>query len=272
MNYRIDSSMASMELYKSFIQTTTGGIPAIANWKLQIPDWTPRLDTSERLSQDGAAVVSDRRTGPRTLIFNFDIVTDQGSDATARNAMNNLVSFFKPSEGPFYLVDTDNSMRTQIELQGFSINKTMETQFTVLDNNEANFLMVNTYWEDYTETYQSSGTGGLTNGGSMVVNNTGSFDVYPFIEIEALDDISEFTFENSTLGGGFRIENLNFLVGSVFEIDCRNGTIYLDNIESSASLASGGFLWLLAGNNTLTYTSNDGEVGVTIAYRRRYAY
>lgn len=99
--------------------------------------------------------------------------------------------------------------------------------------------------------------------------NSGNIEVFPIIEITA----------NADLGTGIELENQtddnalftyidsNFTSGKKLTIDCSNGTVELDGVNTIRFFA-GEFLRLLAGTNTLEYTG--GDCSIVIKHRDRW--
>ena len=89
---------------------------------------------------------------------------------------------------------------------------------------------------------------------TWVINNTGSYDVYPVIQITNAADNVSFTIENvtdnsRTLG----YDDAAFLDTLVLTIDNAEGTVKR-GVTNTIDKLSGSFLRLLPGNNTLKYT------------------
>lgn len=268
MAFRFRNSVTTYDLQTG----EPGAGEYIFGWGVSLPGWSPRLSLSERIQQDGAAVSSDRRTGSRDLSLTFDAASKgTASIATMRAAFNSLVAFFRPSLAPFYLEDTTNGIRCRVELKGLNPAASPATLWKMMEKNSVSLSMISAFWEDLTASTLSA-TGGLANNGTLVVNNTGSFECFPTYTITALADITLFRITNSTTGLGFELEDLGFGTNSVFIFDTQTGEITLDGEERSASLVSGGPVYLSPGSNTLTYESNDGSVSLSVSWRRRYVW
>lgn len=229
-----------------------------------------RAKTIARYSRDGGAITGDQKVDARQLVVKFKVYAQD--DTTYQTFVNTLLGFFRPELGPFYLEDITNARRMLIALQSVPIIPVDDGTNERLADGTLNFVMLDGYWEDTTAQSSLSVTGGLTNGETMTVNNGGNFTCYPIITITALQDNPDLTFTNDTISGGFRIVSNAFLQGSQLVVDCQEGTFQLDGVDATPFLESGGFLFLIPGNNTFEYTSQHGGISVLITWRRTYAF
>lgn len=238
-------------------------------------DYKKRVNSQRRYSKDGGVIVGDSFTDIRNITLDFNVVSE--TDTPYRAVLNELVGFFNPIKAPYYLIDTDNDLRAQIVLESISDRPKTKGLEKLFGNNKLGLKMLDGHWEDLTSNSADSGTGGLENNETLVVNNDSFIDCYPIITVDPLQTNQLFTIRNETTGDQIEIGSNFFVTGSSFIINSQDGTLFLDNgvslVEASASIADGsGFIKLIAGNNTIKYQSNFGAINMQVDFRRRYAF
>jgi hypothetical protein len=240
-----------------------------------ISSYNRRVGIQKRFANDGGKITGDENVDPRTITIRYEPVFT--NDTAYLNLLNTIIGFFRVELAPFYLVDTDNNRRTEIRLTNATDNAHNEGNELKIGKNDLVFKMVNSYWEDLTETEINSDTSGLANGETLTVNNSGKFRVRARIHIRPSDGNTNFQIKNNTTGEGFLLGSNSFVPGSEFIVDGVNGTINLDNgvseVDSSAAFADGsGFISLYPGNNEIEYISAFAAVDIDVLFRRRYAF
>jgi phage-related protein len=244
----------------------------LPGWTLTIGQYKRRLGVSQRYGREGAKITGDRKVSSRTLTLQKDFGTSNDDDYN--DLIESVHGIFYDDYSPFYLVDTDRQVRANIELD--SINPTwtkgLEKRKTSI---QLQFIMIDSYFENYnvsTENWANA-----ADSDTYLVTNIGAVDAFPIITITAQGDNFEFTILNQRTEGLITIGTNAFVLGTTIEIDCQNGTIYLDDTitrtEISHAIADGtGFFWFDLGDNTLEYQSIYGNADIVIEYRPRYAF
>lgn len=251
-------------------------LPIDKRFKMAISPYKKRLGLKPRYGKDGSVALADQYVDSRQITLDYYKYTQDGTttarDLEYRTFLNQLTAFFDLVYAPFYLHDLDNEIRCEVLMSSHADNPPQGMEYR-LGLNQITLEMLKGHWEDIDEVTVTQ-TGAFSSGDSIVVNNTSLFKCYPVITMTAVNSATEVTLTNSTTGEGFTIGNSSFLPGAELVIDSRNGTIELDGVDVSNSLADGGgFISLGAGNNTLVYESSvSGEVFMSISYRRRYAH
>lgn len=237
-----------------------------------VSSWSPRMNVSKRSGRPGGRVTGDRQPDARTIKIGLDISNlIENGDSLYYSALNDIIGMFRADRAPYYLVDSENNRRCEIDLADFSDTSEAGNEMLIA---KANLVleMISGEWEDLTATTAASGSGGLTNGGTVAVNNLGQLNAYPIITVTALEDIGTFRITNTTTGVFTEIESFSFLTNNQYIFDSVDGTVYLDDQEAANDLTSGsGLIFLQPGSNTLTYSSPDGDVDVDVEWRVRYA-
>jgi hypothetical protein len=234
-----------------------------------------RNSIQKRYDQDGGVVLGDQKADTRDISLSFQPVADNDTDYI--DTINEIIGFFNPDYSPFYLVDTDNDRRCEIVLNDFKDDPDKEGLEFRIGNDKISVEMLGAYWEDVDEIVETSLTGGLDDGETMTIDNDSYFDAYPVITVTPYETNTDFTIKNNTTGAQFTLGSSSFVPGAEFEIDCKNGTIYLtigdSRTEMSSALADGGgFIKLAPGENEIEYNSVFGACDITISYRRRYVF
>lgn len=243
---------------------------------------TRRVKTGDRLRQDGAEFEGDDTYNARPFTINFKQYSE--NDAIYRNSLNNLEGFFRKELKPFYLVDKESLIRAQIAIKGIKV-KEQDGMRRKLGSGVISAIMLDGLWEDLNQTLipmpntEDGDYITLANGGTLVVNNSCNFNVFPVLYITPLDNVFQFTLENTTLDGGFEYTDNDFTSAS--DTGDVTGQLIMSSVDGSATIngvnktqyiSQGGFIYLAPGNNTLLYESDYGDIGISIRYRLRYAH
>lgn len=240
-----------------------------------ISDYRRRIGEQKRYGKDGCVITGDQQADSRMLSLDYSACKNNDTDYLY--VVNSLVNFFNTQYSPFYFVDTNNDRRCEIVLKQASEEAHTEGLERRVGKNKLDFVMVDGHWEDNTENVVYSGTGGMATGDTMDVVISSGVNCYPVFRITPYEPNLSFTIRNITTGQAFALGSSSFIVGTTFEVDCINGTIYLEilgnQVESSSSLEVGsGFLFFIQGINEIKYESSYGDVDIEITYRERYIF
>lgn len=245
------------------------------HWSFDPPGYTPRVNALERYNKDGAVIVSDRRVGERTFRCFADITIGENQGTIAqcddqyREAEEYVAAFFNDDALPVYLYNSSSNVRCRVELAEWVHSYTEGMMFR--HGRHSLVLKMLDLWEDSTGQTASSPTGGLSNGSTLAVNNTGRREAYPVLTVTALTDNVDFRITNNTTGEFTRVTSTAFLTGKSMIISSITGAITIDGVDQSPALADGsGFMTLAPGSNTLVYTSTEGAVELSVSWRRRF--
>lgn len=234
-------------------------------------EYTRRVRASERYGKPGASIWGDRQSSARSIQLQYNISNPvENPESYYYDTLNEILAIFDPETGPWYLVDINGNRRCEIEFEKHS-DITENTHWRA-GNGTIDLIWVTGLWEAETETEVTGSTGGLATGDTFTVDNTGKEYAYPEITLTALDDVEEFTLRNVETGIFTRIGNNEFVAGSQMVISSVDGTIRLNGVEVSRSLATGsGFIYLQAGENTIQYESIGGSVRLdSLTFRPRW--
>jgi hypothetical protein len=249
--------------------------PLSKGFLVQWSAYKRRTSVLKRYGQDGGIPAGDNKADTRDITITY--VPAYQSDADYLAMVNTLVGFFNPDYAPFYLEDTDNNRRCQLVLNQATDDAYVDGLELRIGKNSLKLEMLDAHWEDDTEITVATETGGIATGGTLTVENDSDADCYPVITISPYATNTDFTITNNTTGESFTLGSNAFIVGAEFEVDCKNGTIYLtvggNSVEMSSALADGGgFIKLAPGDNELEYTSSFGNADITVTFRRRYVF
>lgn len=238
-------------------------------------DYKRRNSIQKRYGKDGGVIIGDQRADTRDIKLSHAPAFQ--TDSEYLSYVNEIIGFFNPDYAPFYLVDTDNNRRCEVVLNSASDEADTEGLEFRVGKDKLALEMMDAHWEDLEEIVEASPTGGLADGETMIITNNSYFDAYPVITISPAAINTDFTIKNNTTGAQFTLGSSSFVPGAEFEIDCKNGTIYLTvggaRTEMSSALADGGgFIKLTPGENEIQYNSVFGACDIEISYRRRYVF
>lgn len=245
------------------------------NFIPQIAAYKRRNAVQKRYGKDGGVIIGDQMADTRDITLSFQPTAQSDTDYFA--TVNEIIGFFNPDYSPFYLVDTDNNRRCEVALNSARDEAEKDGLEYRVGKDTLTLEMLDAHWEDVDEIVETSPTGGLDDTDTMTVNNDSYADAYPVITITPYEINTNFTIKNNTTGAQFTLGSSSFVPGAEFEIDCKNGTIYLTvggaRTEMSSALADGGgFIKLSPGDNEIEYNSVFGACDVEISFRRRYVF
>lgn len=255
-------------------------------FSIRKPGTSRRYKVSDRLRQDGGEGVGDGTYRPVQLTMAYGhFATD---DTTYRDTINEMEGFFRNDQRPFYLIDNNNSIRTEV-LPSRNTIQSPAGNNERMSNNSWVFDQVDGLWESIDQFIQPGGTGGTLTGtglgttgdvsgffmqdeDTVAIVNEGKFDAFPILTFVALDNVIKFVFTNETLGGGFEFESNDFISNATLVVNAVTGDITLNGVERSSALTRGGFITLLPGENELKYESDNGDIALQVVWRTRFIY
>lgn len=261
---------------KLFLQNNSETWELPLNFKPEVSPFVKRINVQPIYRGDGGVATGDRKANARTIRLAYNATNDNGegelSDAEYKNLLNKLVGFFQDDLSPFYLIDEDNDVQTEVELsenQDTPSNPGMEY---ILGNNIAALNMISAYWSDKDLATVDLGT--IENEDTFSVTNDSYEFAFPVLTFTALNQVTEFTLTNTTNGMSFTYSNTGFSPGAILVIDPRGeGLIELNGVDSSNSWTNqSGFIFLSPGVNEFEFLSDVGQVDITLGFRRRYAH
>lgn len=237
------------------------------------PGTKRRVSAGDRLRADGAHAVGDETFEERKFSIKY-AEWAPNDHAKYRANLNELEAFFRREFRPYFLVDSQNQIRTRIALTENRIRELRGNNNTVSINNSLECLMLDGLWEDLSPEVwpEPPASGQVSPTQEITIQNTGPFDAFPELSITAQADVVSFILESTTLGGGFEFESNDFLTGKTLYFSSVDGTVTLEGVEKSAAIKRGGPLVFTPGANTLRYDSTGGAVELAITWRRRYAF
>jgi len=234
---------------------------------------TRRNKIEQRAFQDGAVDFSDGKLNSRTI--KMTTMIDGGDPATMsyyRLLLTNAL--FKENYKLYLGIDG-------VYTSYYNIKKCTEIETLFVDgqdysaaNFNINLELLDPYL--YIDAGQTDTTTIDSSPKSDTIANSGEYS-YPVITVTADTTISSLLIENesdvpegATDGLQFLYADNNFINGDVLIVDCINGTVKRNGVNSIRYF-SGSFLKLLRGNNTLTVTcQTSGATTVKYDYAERY--
>lgn len=232
-----------------------------------------RVQATDRYGKPGGETWGDRQTSSRKFTLDYDISNPEPQpEIYYEDTLNEILEMFNPALFPCYLVDTINGRRAQVELERHQDQPADAGLDRRVGVGSFDLIWKEGLWENVDESSYSGATGGLVSGDTFTVDNDGRAKAYPIITLMAVDDVEEFTIRNVGTGIFTRIGNTGFTAGSQIVINSQNGSIRLNGVEISQSLAVGsGFVYLDPGSNIIEYTSTGGAVTLeSLTYREKW--
>lgn len=271
---------------KLYIQNAAETIELDPDFKPRFTAYTRRKSFKPKYGQDGSMQTGDGRVASRQITLSYYGKVDYPAgydpavdgrlpillDESYREKIEILNCFFRPDLSPFYLIDTDNSIRTQIEMSSNTDSPFADGTELRIGANMMNLEMLSGHWEDSTE--QTHNETGLISSDTFEINNTARLEAYPVLEFTALEAISLLTITNNTNGKQFSISSTALVTGSVLTIDPfgndGEGSISINDVDVSTSIdEDSGFLTLDHGVNEFLYEAT-GQADLEVRWRRRY--
>jgi hypothetical protein len=236
-------------------------------FKFLLAPYTQRLGIENYYQRSGGYVAGDREIPTRAMNATFHITSENDQDAI--DEINELIGFFYGANSPFYLEDMVLDRRMNVDLRSSTPAWRETLVYRFGDNARLDLECLDGLWEDQSEINTNAY---LRTTESMYINNSGDFLTYPVITMTAHATLQDFSIENQTTGSKLEISITGFTSSKTMVFDAINGTIYLDEVESSYSVLRGGFPLLAPGNNQIVYTSGDGDCELSFAWRKRFAF
>lgn len=254
------------------IVNSNAGEYLFTGWTMDTSNLKRRLGVQQRYGRDGGFLTGDKKVSTRTIQLQHEITATNDTDYNTQ--IQNIHGIFYDDYAPFYLIDTDRNIRAEIELDSIAENwsKGVERRLVSIT---INLILLESYFENLNAT--SVVWTNAATGNTKLITNVGAVDAYPFITITPATNNPEFHIINQRTQDKISIGTIAFIAGTTIEIDCINGTVYLDNgitrTEISSAIGDGtGFFYFDLGDNTLEYQSPYSNADLTIEYRPRYAF
>ncbi|MHB8276353.1 MAG: distal tail protein Dit [Candidatus Humimicrobiaceae bacterium] len=107
------------------------------------------------------------------------------------------------------------------------------------------------------------------NDSTFIITNSGHYYAFPVITITFNQAQTHIYVQNDGIDGNRFDITKAFNIGDELEIDCKNGTIKLNEVDSPAGFGDGGlglaeWLILAEGNNAITVGSDDATINISI--------
>ncbi len=270
MKYQLENSFGDKYDLKEPI-TSSG-----RKWIVDIQPLSPRVGSQNRVGRSGGVATGDQEYDTRMAVLSFDLATQ--SDSLFLAEIAKFGNIFRKDKAPHYLnrfLDSNNTStpdhRTLVVLDKFQHKTTSDGVEKRVEKITINLEMLNTFWEDYSlQTFSQSA---MATGGNLVINNTGDLVAFPIFTVKALSAANpRFTLKNSTIPAQVILESLSFTMNKTWtlDFDSKENNFLLEGVESSLAISDGGPFYLLPGNNTITYISDNGNVDLAGSYRRQY--
>lgn len=232
-----------------------------------------RSRTFERFGRDGAETIGDGKMSSRTATLSLTL---RGrDDAEYYTTANALFSLFSNSKRvPLYVHDADNNRRCRIEIPSVNFALLARGNERRGEVWRVSCVVPDGAWED-ADAEIVADEYGLASGDSLLFDNTSPLDAWPVFVLRTAAPNPEFSFENLTTGGVFRIGTFLFVPGSTLRVSSIDGSAVIDDgfvltDVSSAIAKNTSFLHLAPGENTLVYNSVYGAIEISAEFRRRY--
>ena len=237
-------------------------------FKITAIPYNIRSNKLDRYQQSGSILQGDLKSSARSITFNYNILAED--DANFRYGMNKIASFFRKKNRPYYLVDTENQIRTEVYATANEPNWEAGLELRVMDC-ALRLDMLEVVWEDTIETVK---TATLANNGTIDISiNPICESTFFKIDFETNVYNPRFAFNNLTQGGSFLCEKSTFDNGDTITVDGRGkGSVQYNSVVEKRILTGGIYFPLDAGLNQLQYQSNFGSIDITISYRQKYLY
>ena len=272
MAFSIQNSLGTIELATKVI------FP-----KLTWDDFRKRVSSLKRFGQDGEELTGDEFADARQFSLDYNIIPSSAltiaqKEVVYTDILNSIAGFFTKRNKPFYILDDELNRRSEIVLSRMSDRPMSPGLLRVAGTGSLKLKWLDAYWEDITETIETTPSGGIANGETLDVDNDSDFDAFPIIVLETpLGSNSDFLIRNNTTGDQLVFGSSNFVPGSTLTINSITGKIELFNgittIDGSFGLSDGsGFISLQPGVNEILYESAFFNVDMTIKWRQRYAF
>lgn len=240
-------------------------------YRTSLPDAQREYKTVEKLQQDGAVLLGEGRVSKRKIKLTFDYATKD--EAEFLSLLNDIGSFFRAKDAPFYLHNLTTDKRTKV-YGDFSPEHQDGNEFRIGKGLTINLSMLDAVWEDITE---SSYTAEFNDGDTYTLDiPSNCTDVFPIIEVTAKSGSPvQFAVESGTGSfETFRTQLINeptFSSGSKITLDSVDGRLYINDQLNQTMWSAGYFIKFDRYNKKFRYTGS-GPVDIKIRWRVRSLY
>jgi len=255
-----------MDLYFTDSSSVVNEIQVPRKYLPDFPKYTFDRSPQKLYGRDGTFIRGDGTVGNRQFKMKW---SETGtSDTETRTRIRNVFRFFLVGQAPYYIEDRDNNLRFEVSIKEFDPKSSEGVEFRV-HKGTITLIAANPYPEDLTE--QSVSLNPASSNDTLNIPMAGDVEVFPRIELVAIDSIQSFTLEITPAELDLTITDTSFITGEKYVLDSRgSGEISLGGQDRSFAIVNGGMLRLKPGNNVLTYISLDGQVSLEVFYRNRY--
>lgn len=203
------------------------------NYTYKVSPYTKRLGIQKRWEGDGGRPTGDKKINPRIITIKYnptaekDYVNQTAKDKTYLDIVNGIAAFFASGLEPYYIEDTDNGRRANVEVsnlddQAFGMGTTW-----IIGNNSIRFEMLDSYWEDLEETVVGTDKIGISDGEIIEVDNTGLFEAFSVFKMTPFGSNLSLTIKNLTTGSAFEVGTNALNSSNALIVDSINGQIGL---------------------------------------------
>lgn len=194
------------------------------------------------------------------------------NDTEFRRCYSWVGNFFKPQNRPFYLVDTDNNLRTKIRIE--SLKPKYKAQGLEHRIAEATLTMslLDSLWENNTQVVQENYiiapdyTFDIDTKDPLLIP---IYDCIPIFTITSLGFNPNITITNGANDISLNLSDANINTNSVLKVDSNTGLIMLGSNIKSSIKTGGYFIKLEEGINPIRIQCLN-DLQIKIEYRRRY--
>lgn len=265
---------------KLWIKNSAETIALDPDFKPKFTAYTRRKSFKPKYGQDGSIQTGDGRVASRQISLAYYGKVDYDDtdpaaatlDASYREKIEILNCFFRPDLSPFYLIDTDNNIQTQVEMASNLDSPTQDGTELRIGANMMNLEMLTGHWEDVSDVPHTESE--LISGDTFELDNTSRLEAYPIFELTALESVSIVTLTNNKNGKSISFSTTALVTGAVLTIDPfgndGEGSLDINGTDVSTSLEeNSGFISLDPGINEILYEAT-GRCSLAVRWKRRY--
>ena len=244
--------------------------------------WSPNTKYNQIYNRRTLIESGDRN--PKIRKVKFEWVNANIDTLEFHKEANRLILFFDSFNAPFYLVDIDRNVQSEIALESYEPMSELDGDNRMVKH-IFNVILLSGSWFDLTETVITrtftQGTNNLFD-----INHRGNIDT--LLTVEATSDVAgnditkslnSFSLINSTSKTGFRYEieapeNL-YTEHQILTADSQTGDFTLNGVNVQTSRVEGGVVVLKPSvNNMRVFQIYGGDryIKITIRYRSEFSF
>lgn len=230
---------------------------------------TARQRGYEQINQfrNGAYISGAGQFAPGSLILERNY--KKSGSGNVWNSLRNALLYYLtiPFYKKLYIYRVDSSgVETRARIVPASIGGEKYTSYAISEMNSFEFYFMDAYWQRTSATSQAQ-TLTSTTLEIVTVNNVGTYDVYPQIQMVPTSTMSTFQIQLAE-GYGFTLTQ-SVTSGQTLIYNCADSTITLNGNAITGIQTAGSTFSLAPGSNTLYVYAQAGTL--TISYNERYA-